>query len=67
MMTAIAKITEAPKVSTGPLPASTKIYKPGRIHTGIRVPMREIAVHPTAGEPNLTVYDSVGPIHRSIR
>ncbi|MHC1548524.1 phosphomethylpyrimidine synthase ThiC [Phyllobacterium sp. K27] len=60
-MTAVTKITEAPKVSTGPLPASTKIYKPGLIHADIRVPLREIAVHPTAGEPNLAVYDSSGP------
>ncbi len=60
-MTAVTKITEAPKVSTGPLPASIKIYKPGQIHADIRVPLREIAVHPTAGEPNLAVYDSSGP------
>ncbi len=60
-MTAVTKIIEAPKVSTGPLPASTKIYKPGLIHADIRVPLREIAVHPTAGEPNLAVYDSSGP------
>ncbi|WP_133123876.1 phosphomethylpyrimidine synthase ThiC [Phyllobacterium zundukense] len=51
----------APTVSTGSLPASTKTYKTGRIHPDIRVPMREIAVHPTAGEPNVTVYDSSGP------
>lgn len=60
-MTAVTKITEAPKVSTGPLPASIKIYKPGNIHSEIRVPLREISVHPTAGEPNLAVYDSSGP------
>jgi phosphomethylpyrimidine synthase len=60
-MTAVTKTVEAPKVSTGPLPASIKIYKPGKIHAGIRVPLREIAVHPTAGEPNLSVYDSSGP------
>lgn len=60
-MTAVTKISEAPKVSTGPLPASIKIYKPGQIHADIRVPLREIAVHPTAGEPNLAVYDSSGP------
>ncbi|EJN04020.1 phosphomethylpyrimidine synthase ThiC [Phyllobacterium sp. YR531] len=60
-MTAVTKIIEAPKVSTGPLPASIKIYKPGKIHTDISVPLREIAVHPTAGEPNLAVYDSSGP------
>ncbi|WP_091946542.1 phosphomethylpyrimidine synthase ThiC [Phyllobacterium sp. YR620] len=55
-MTAITPI-----VSTGALPASTKVYKPGRIYADLRVPMREIAVHPTAGEPNVTVYDASGP------
>ncbi|ESZ11074.1 phosphomethylpyrimidine synthase ThiC [Mesorhizobium sp. L48C026A00] len=51
----------SPAVSTGPLPASSKIHKPGLIHPQIRVPMREIAVHPTAGEPPVTVYDPSGP------
>ena len=27
----------------------------------MRVPMREIALHPSAGEPPLTVYDCSGP------
>ncbi|WP_320201448.1 phosphomethylpyrimidine synthase ThiC [Agrobacterium sp. rho-13.3] len=57
----IAAKNLSPVVTTGPLPASTKIYKPGIIHPHIRVPMREIAVHPTAGEPPVTVYDSSGP------
>ncbi|UGY09163.1 phosphomethylpyrimidine synthase ThiC [Phyllobacterium pellucidum] len=55
-MTAITPI-----VSTGALPASTKVYKAGRIYADLRVPMREIAVHPTAGEPHVTVYDASGP------
>lgn len=49
-----------PTVTTGPLPASRKIYIPGDIHTDIRVPMREISVHPTSGEPPVVVYDSSG-------
>ncbi|MBB3946278.1 phosphomethylpyrimidine synthase [Rhizobium skierniewicense] len=57
----IAAKNLSPVVTTGPLPASTKVYKPGIIHPHIRVPMREIAVHPTAGEPPVTVYDSSGP------
>jgi phosphomethylpyrimidine synthase len=48
-------------VTTGPLPASRKIYVRGSIHPDIRVPMREIAVHPSAGEPPVTVYDPSGP------
>jgi phosphomethylpyrimidine synthase len=43
------------------LPASRKIYKSGEIHKGLRVPMREITLHPSSGEPPLTVYDSSGP------
>lgn len=56
----IAAKTITPTVTTGPLPASRKIYIPGEIHPGIRVPMREISVHPTSGEPPVTVYDSSG-------
>ncbi len=50
-----------PDVTQGPLPASPKVYKAGEIHPDIRVPLREIAVHPTAGEPPVTVYDPSGP------
>jgi len=50
-----------PSVTTGPLPGSTKVFKAGRLHPQIRVPMREIALHPSAGEPPVTVYDSSGP------
>lgn len=53
--------TITPTVTTGALPASTKVFKPGTIHTDIRVPMREISVHPSAGEPPVVVYDSSGP------
>jgi phosphomethylpyrimidine synthase len=51
----------SPTVTTGPLPASTKVYKPGVIHPDIRVPMREIGLHPTSGETPVTVYDCSGP------
>jgi len=57
----IAAKNITPTVTTGPLPASRKIYIPGDIHSDIRVPMREISVHPTAGEPPVVVYDSSGP------
>ena len=50
-----------PKITTGELPASRKIYVDGQLHADVRVPMREISVHPTAGEPPLPVYDSSGP------
>ena len=48
-------------VSTGPLPASKKIYISGEIHPDIRVPLREISLHETAKEPPVRVYDSSGP------
>ncbi|APG46307.1 phosphomethylpyrimidine synthase ThiC [Phaeobacter porticola] len=53
------KIT--PKVTVGSLPASRKIYVSGELHPDVRVPMREISTHPTAGEAPLPVYDSSGP------
>ncbi len=52
---------KVPTVTTGSLPASRKIYKAGQQFTDLKVPMREIAVHPTAGEPPTVVYDSSGP------
>src|ERR1700746_2806033 len=42
-------------------PASRKVSRAGRLHQDLRVAMREIALHPSAGEPPLTVYDSSGP------
>ncbi|WP_428516062.1 phosphomethylpyrimidine synthase ThiC [Roseovarius sp.] len=50
-----------PKITTGELPASRKIYVNGTQYPDIRVPMREISVHPTSGEDPLPVYDSSGP------
>lgn len=52
---------QAPEVTQGALPASAKVHKHGHLHPDIRVPMREIALHPTAGELPVTVYDSSGP------
>ncbi len=57
MSVATPKLT----VTTGPLPASEKVFKAGVIHPHIRVPMREISVHPSANEPPVTVYDASGP------
>ena len=50
-----------PEITVGPLPASRKVYTPGTLYPDICVPQREIAVHPTAGERPVTVYDSSGP------
>ena len=48
-------------VSTGPLPASRKIYIAGTQHPDIRVAMREVALEPSSGEPNVRIYDASGP------
>src|SRR5579875_3913119 len=49
------------KVSTGPLPASRKVYVAGTRYPELRVAMREIDLTAAAGEPPLRVYDSSGP------
>ena len=49
------------QVVSEPLPASRKVYKSGSLHEGLRVPMRQIELHPSAGEAPLTVYDPSGP------
>ena len=59
MNIAAQKLT--PTVTTGALPASRKIHIAGEQHPQIRVPMREIALHPTSGEPPVIVYDASGP------
>jgi phosphomethylpyrimidine synthase len=54
--------------SSEQLPASTRVYLHGRIHSDVRVPVREIALSPTktfsgeleANEP-VRVYDCSGP------
>jgi phosphomethylpyrimidine synthase len=43
------------------LPASRKVYQSGSLHPQLRVPMREIALHPSSGEAPLRVYDPSGP------
>ena len=48
-------------VTTGPLQASRKLYLSGEREPSIRVPMREIALDPSAGEPPVAVYDTSGP------
>ncbi len=52
---------KTPEVTTGPLPASRKVYVAGDVHPDIRVPVREIELHPSANEPALPVYDPTGP------
>jgi phosphomethylpyrimidine synthase len=48
-------------VATGEIPGSRKVYEPGQLFPCIRVPFREVAVHPSANEPPVTLYDPSGP------
>jgi len=50
-----------PKVTTGPLPASTKIYVSPDGHADVKVPLREIALSAESGEGAFRVYDPSGP------
>ncbi|WP_427791083.1 phosphomethylpyrimidine synthase ThiC [Brevundimonas diminuta] len=48
-------------IPTGPRTGSQKVYVAGELFPDIRVPFREVAVHPSANEPPVTMYDSSGP------
>jgi phosphomethylpyrimidine synthase len=48
-------------VTSGPLPASRKIYVSGNVHKDLRVAMREIELEASAKEPPVVVYDTSGP------
>jgi len=50
-----------PKVTTGALPASRKIHSQPEAAPDLRVPLREIALDASSGEPPLPVYDTTGP------
>ena len=52
---------EPAQIPTGERPGSRKVYQPGVLWPDIRVPFREVAVHPSANEPALTLYDPSGP------
>ena len=48
-------------IATGEIPGSRKVHQPGERFPELRVPFREVAVHPTANEPPVTLYDPSGP------
>ncbi|QFU30978.1 phosphomethylpyrimidine synthase ThiC [Brevundimonas sp. Bb-A] len=63
---ALAEARKAVEAETGRIPTgeragSKKVYVQGVLYPDIRVPFREIALHPSANEPPVTVYDSSGP------
>jgi phosphomethylpyrimidine synthase len=49
------------KVENSPIPGSRKVYQAGERFPELRVPFREVCVHPSANEAPLTLYDSSGP------
>ncbi|MEO0981486.1 MAG: phosphomethylpyrimidine synthase ThiC [Pseudomonadota bacterium] len=52
---------ETPKVTTGPLPASRKVYTHPAADPALNVPRRMIDLHPSANEEPVPVYDTSGP------
>jgi len=44
-----------------PIPGSRKVYASGCAHPDLRVPFREVRLHPSANEPPVTIYDPSGP------
>jgi phosphomethylpyrimidine synthase len=52
---------ETPTVTTGPLPGSRRVYTGPAQSPSLKVPHREIDLHPTANEPPVRVYDTSGP------
>ncbi len=51
----------APKVTTGPLPASRKVFVRPEAAPDLQVPLREVVLSEASGEAPLPVYDTSGP------
>ena len=56
-----AVMKETGTIPTGERAGSRKVYASGELYPDIRVPFREVALHPSANEPPLTIYDPSGP------
>ena len=52
---------ETPRVTTGALPSSRKVYTAPKADPTLRVPHRQIDLHPSANEDPVPVYDTSGP------
>jgi phosphomethylpyrimidine synthase len=52
---------QTPKVTTGPIAGSRKTYSVPDEAPDLRVPLREIALDASSGEPPVPVYDPSGP------
>jgi phosphomethylpyrimidine synthase len=51
----------APKVTTGPIAGSRKVYARPEAAPDLKVPLREIVLDAASGEPPFPVYDPSGP------
>ena len=49
------------RIPTGPREGGSKVYVAGELYPELRVPFREVKVHPSANEPPVTMYDPSGP------
>ena len=49
------------RIPTGPREGGHKVYVAGELYPDLRVPFREVRVHPSANEPPVTMYDPSGP------
>src|SRR5580704_7871603 len=50
-----------PKVTTGPITGSRKVYTAPEGAPDLKVPLREVALDPSSGEPPVPIYDPSGP------
>jgi phosphomethylpyrimidine synthase len=49
------------QITTGSIPGSRKVYVAGDRYKDLRVPFREVALHPSAKEEPVRLYDPSGP------
>ncbi|MFN9164179.1 MAG: phosphomethylpyrimidine synthase ThiC [Alphaproteobacteria bacterium] len=49
------------RITTGSIPGSRKIHVAGTRFPDLRVPFREVSLHPSANEPPVRIYDPSGP------
>ena len=50
-----------PKVTTSPITGSRKVYTAPEAAPDLKVPLREVALDPSSGEPPVPIYDPSGP------
>ncbi|MBE9606314.1 phosphomethylpyrimidine synthase ThiC [Acetobacteraceae bacterium H6797] len=56
-----SRIPATGDVTIGPRIGGRKVYQPGTLFPDIRVPFRQVDLHPSANEPPVVLYDPSGP------